>query len=528
MAYSQPWLEDTTRARGLLVVATVYNVAALQEQTLYWSTVGFNTLNGTVFNPIIANDVLITESISLDGSVSMSYGDVELHNPNGELDDYIDNTKYVWSNRPIQIYYGDPSWRVTSVSELGNPTEGTFELIYDGIIDDCKSRNKNVVNIILRDRLEDLNVPITENRIGTVGGWTGQTNQDVIKPLIFGEVYNITPVLINPSTLTYKFNDGACEGLTEIRDNGFPIWYTADFTGANTANSTISGEFSLTRPAAGSITCSVQGIKTTWNVSANAAISSTFINTIPDTIRLMVTNYGTAGKQFSTAKIDNASFKKVLDSFGTSTPACGFAIMDRINLLEAVQGLAASIGCQIYVNRKGILKLLRLTISDASVTSSATITDSDIIKGSLSVKDKSPHLGAVKLGYCKNWTIQANLATLIPDTTKADLAQEWLITTVTDSSALSLYKLSNNPEQKDTYLITTESTKKEADRLLTSYKTQKTVYSLTVTSKYIGLNLGDWITLQHNRFGLQSGKPGQIISISPQWRKGLVDLEVMI
>lgn len=529
MAYSQTWLEDTTRARGLLVVATAYNVLAAQEQILYWSTMGFVTTDGVAFNPIIASDVKIAETIALDGSISMTYGDIELLNRNGEIDDFLDNSRWVWSNRGIKIYYGDPSWRITSISQLGNANPDTFELIYDGLIDDCKSRNRGVVNIILRDKLERLNVPVTENTIGTTGTWSGgQTNQDTIKPLIFGEVYNITPVLVNPATLTYRFNDdnSSYESLIEIRDNGYPIWYSADFSGATTGTSGTSiGTFSLTRPASGAITCSVQGVKTTWSVSANSAVSSTYINNIPDTIRLLLTDYGTAGKRFSTAEIDNASFKTVLDSFGTSTPACGYAVVDRINLLQVVQELASSIGCQIYSNRKGVIRLLRLGVS---ATSSFTIEDQDILIGSLSINDKTENIGAVKLAYCKNWTVQQNLATLIPDSAKTDMAEEWLVKTVTDSATLSLYRLTSDPQRKTSYLITTESAQREAQRLLDYYKTQRTVYSFTARSRCIGLNLGDWVTIRHNRFGLQNGKAGQIISISPQWCKGLVDLEVMV
>lgn len=524
MAYTQTWLEYTTRARGLLVVATAYNATSLQEQVLYWSTMGFNTVDGTVFNPIIATDVKIGENMSLDGSISMTYGDIELLNPNGELDDYLDNTKWIWSNRGVKIYYGDPSWKVTSVSQLGDANPDTFELIYDGIIDDCKSRSRGVVNIVLRDKLERLNVPVTENTIGVTGTWSGgQTNQDTIRPLIFGEVYNVTPVLVDPSNLRYRFNDGDCEGLLEIRDNGFPVWYSGDLTGATVTAST--GLFSLARPPSGVVTCSVQGVKTTWSVSAGGAVSATYINNIPDVIRLLVTSYGTAGKQLSAAEIDNASFKTVLDSFGTSTPACGYAVVDRINLLQMVQELAASIGCQVYMNRKGVLRLLRLGVTGASTF---TIQDRDIVKGSLSVYDKSEHLAAVKLAYCKNWTIQQNLATLIPDSSKTDMAEEWLIKTVTDASTLSLYRLTSDPPQRTTYLITTESAQREAQRLLDYYKIQRTVYSFTASSRCIGLNLGDTVTIQHNRFGLQNGKPGQVIGISPQWSKGLVDLEVIV
>lgn len=529
MAYSQPWLDDPTRARGLLVVAKVHKVSTTSEITLCFSTMAFATLDGTIFNPIITRDLEIEESISLDNAISVTYGDIELQNSNGELDDYLNISKYIWSNRSIKVYYGDPRWSVTSIADLGHATiENTFELIYDGIIEDCLSRNRGVVNLVLRDKLQNLNVSITERTIGTTGVWgtTPQTNQDAIQPLIFGEVYNITPVLVDPSLLKYRFNDDLSEAerLIEIRDSGVPIYNSLDTSGATV--STSGGTFSLTQKPAGTITCSVQGVKTNFDVSSNSVLSpASYRNTIPDIIRLMVTSYGDADKRFTSAEIDNSSFKSVIDWFGTDVPACGIAILDRENLLQVVQELASSIGCQVYVNRKGILKLLRLGITS---TSSATIEDKDILLNSLSIKEKTNFIGAVKLAYCKNYTLQTNLTTFIPETSREDFATEWLLKTVVDTSVANLYKLTTEPPKKETYLITTATTQKEAERLLNYYKKQRTIYKFTTTSKFISLNLGDWITLKHNRFNLKNGELGQIVSISPQWCRGLVNLEVIV
>ena len=44
----------------------------------------------------------------------------------------------------------------------------------------------------------------------------------------------------------------------------------------------------------------------------------------------------------------------------------------------------------------------------------------------------------------------------------------------------------------------------------------------------MGLKLGQGITLTHNRFGLNAGKLGQVITLAPNWANGTVNVEVII
>ena len=220
--YSQAWLQDPTSIFGILVEVTVRDVVAATEKTLYLSNIGFMTTDASVsYLPVISGGVSFTETLPTDGAPTISFGDIQLDNLNGELDTWLDSTKYIWVNRAIQVYIGDPVWSCATIAEVHT----NFEKIFDGIVDDIDSKARDKVNIKVRDKLDRLNTPLTSNKIGTYGTWAaGQTNQDTIKPLVFGEVFNITPLLIDPSTLEFMLCDGNTEGLIELRDNGAPIY----------------------------------------------------------------------------------------------------------------------------------------------------------------------------------------------------------------------------------------------------------------------------------------------------------------
>ena len=524
MSYTQTWLEDTTRARGLLVVATVFNKTVTAEQTLCFSTMPFITGDGIAFTPLVVGDVEITETLSISGGgANITFGTVNIANPNGEYDDWIDPSKYVWSNRSIKIYFGDPTWSASSIANL----EDIFYKVYDGVIDECKSPDRGSLSWILRDKLERLNVALTENTIDTDGVWyPSQNNQDAIRPVVFGEVHNMTPILIDPSTLKYRFNDGGCEDLIEVRDNGYPIYrYNGDVSGLS-AVSVLSGTFNLARPPAGIITCSVQGVKTTYNVTTATSISATYRNTVIDMIYLLATTYGSTNMgKLSQADIDTVNFQYMAGTI-SGTAACSYLVTDRVNLLQVIQELAASIGGSVYCNRSGKLQILRIGVptQDAAIS----ITDSDILLHTLTLQEKVPVVGSIKLGYAKNWTVQQNLATYIDEQTKNDFSEEWFVETVVDSATVVDYKLATDPPQRNTYLVNSAQTVAEATRLVNYYKTPRSIFSFVGTSKLMGVKLGQQVTLTHNRFGLQSGKTGQVIKCTPRWCKGLIDLEVIV
>lgn len=246
--YSQAWLEDQSSIKIVLALAQVYNVVTGLEETLYLSNASFVLADGTTFNAVIRRDVTLSETLSQDGTGAMTFGDIELNNPNGEFDTWLDSAKYIWSNRDLKIYYADPQWTVSSVVDLA----AKALLIFNGVIDDVDSRAKSTVNLKIRDKLERLNTPLTEDKLGTYGTWTsGQQNQDTVKPVVFGEVFNTTPLLLDPAKLKYMFNNGVSESLIEIRDNGMPLAAATEVSGLTVTLTTSAGTVTNAVPSNG-------------------------------------------------------------------------------------------------------------------------------------------------------------------------------------------------------------------------------------------------------------------------------------
>lgn len=539
MSYSQSWLDSPSAIGIVLVIVNAYNVQTTTTVPFYFSNSGYVTTDGVVFNPIIANKIGLEESISDDGSTSMSFGDIEIHNLNGELDNLLDSTKYIWSNRSIKVYYGDPGWNY-SLSQISS----TFLTIFDGIIDDIDSRVNKSINFKIRDKLERLNTPITQNKIGTYGVWpSGQQNKDTVRPVVFGEVFNISPILINPATLEYCFsssnpdqvadslqtvtfaNNGESERLIEVRDNGVPI-YNSSITGGATVDLATS-TFKLTKSPAGTITCSVQGVKKSVTLTQGAqegTLTNTYTNNIPSLIAVIVTQFGKAGSRLTASEIDFATFRSFDD-----TAEIGIIVNETQTVLSACREICDSLGGQLIMNRVGKLRLIRYGIPlPISIIASRNITVNDILYDSLNIVNKLQVKSASKIGYAKNYTIQNNLLTNIPSEHKTSYETEWLTTTSTDSTVNSLYLLEADVRQKDTSLISQTDAQAEALRLRDYYKVQRIIYRFIGKSSLLSLELGQQVVLYHHRFGLDSGKTGQVVKLSPNWSNQTIEVEVIV
>lgn len=525
MAYSQAWLESTSAIRAIFIEAYYYDVATTTEKVVYLSTTGYVTDTADVsFEPVIANNITLQESLSIDGGISFSFGDIEIYNNNGEYDSWLSDSSRIWVNRAIKIYYGDPAWNTANLAAF----KTDFLLIFDGIIANIDSKSRTSINLKIRDKMERLNTPITEDKLGTYGTWAGgQSNQDSIKPLVFGEVFNYEPLLIDPSTLQYMFNNGTSEQLIEIRDNGVPI-YTAGTLTTGATVSLANGTFTLAHPLAGSITVSAQGVKRSIDLT-NASLpeSATYNNNIANLIALIVTKFGSATNRLSASDIDQANFL----AFSTAnTQYVGIVLTDRENVLSVCSQLADSIGAQLYFNRLGKLQLLRLgtTFAGSSVTS---ITDSDIIRGTLAISNRLDIVAANKVGYAKNWMVQDNLLTGIPEAHKLIMSTEWYSKTATNPTVSSRYKLNVDPVQKDTLLIDGTQADTEATRLKDYFSASKTIYKFTGISRLLSLQLGQAVNLTHSRFDLYkggAGVSGQVYSLAPNWLEGTIEVEVIV
>lgn len=538
-SYSQAWLEDGTAIRALFAFVDVWDLSLNSGTggvgTKYLSTVGYVTeeANPIMFQPLITKGVEFTESLSITGdSAGLSYGTIELSNPNGELDDWLDPTKYIWKNQNVKIYLGDPSWVFTSTTDL----KSKCLLIFDGVSSNLDSRSRESLNIQLRDKMEYINTPLTEEKytgyegvwplqvpIGEPGETPGESpNIDKVKPVVFGEVFNMPPTLIDPATMKYQVNNGAIEKIIEIRDNGVPIFTDTSPTGSITLIG--NGSFTLNIPAAGDLTASVQG--TTKSVTITGGVinsNNIYSNNIAHIIGTIVTQYGKAETRLSSSDIDVSNFETFAS---THTQSVGMYVGDKANVIDICKQLVSSVGGQLRMTRQGKLQILQLVANPTNPT--FTINDADIIQRSFSISERPDVVASVKLGYCRAYITQDKLETGITAAAKSNLKEEWYTVTKTDEAVKALYKLTTEPEQQDTALVVKSEAEAEAQRRLDMFKVQRTVYRFTGSARLLSLSLGQQVTLKHNRFGLSAGKVGQVVNLKPDWLNSKVTVEVFV
>jgi hypothetical protein len=502
----QQWLEDPAAVRCMLL-ETSANINGT-ETDIYLSNRNYvtsptSTPANTAYLPVLKTSVKFTESLSLDGTSSLSYGDISIDNTTGEYDVALQSA---WQGRPIRIYIGDPKFQ-----------RDDFTLVFSGVLADIFSSDRYTLNLQLRDKLETLNTPITETTLGNYfqGAIVPTTiydnpNKEAVLPLVFGEVFNITPLQMDPSTLEFMVHNGPIERIIEIRDNGVPLLPGSGYT-VNLSK----GTFKLLNNPAGIITCSVQGDK-----------PGVYINTVAAIVKHIVKNYG--NPDVLGAITDNDLDLDNFSAFDAAHPqAVGVFIAGKDNVLSVCESLVSSLGAQLVATRLGKLQLLKI---DAPASGGVLITDDDILYDSLAISQKPDVVATYKLGYCKNWTPQPGLLTGIPSEHKDLLSGEWLTATHTNNAAKVLYKLNALPEQKDTLLLTESlgEVTAEAIRLVNLYSTQRYIYRFTCSAKFLSVSLGAMVMLKHNRFGLSTALPAQILSTEIDWDTGYTTFEVLV
>ena len=481
------WLASPDAMRCILVEASV-NVAG-SEITRYLSNRGYVTgaaesPANTSYRALISGGVKLTEKLAIDSNASLSWGEIELLNQDGILDSWWYD---VWTNRNISVFFGDVKW-----------ARSDFRNIFKGVLAGVGSQNRTSVNLFLRDALQRLNVPVTDTKLG---GST--TNKDRLIPLTFGECHNVSPLLIDPTLHDYQVHQGAIEDIIEVRDNGAPITVTKTIA---------TGKFRLANSPVGTITCSVQGDK-----------PSTYSNKIADSIKAIVKNYGESSTRFTDSDIDLTNFSNFNS---TNTAPIGLYLSDRTNILEACQQLAGSVGAQVMMSRLGKLQLKRI---DFPVSGTPyDIKPKNIVEMSLAVDSLEDVTPAVKIGYCKNWTVESNLQTAVPEEHKSLYSQEWLTSTNTDSAVATKYKTLVEPVQRDTLLLTTSDAAAEATRAMAVTSVQRTTYRFVGFAELFELELGQTVTLTDARFGLIGTVSGVVVGLEPDWMNARIVVKVMV
>lgn len=146
---------------------------------------------------------------------SAAVGILELLDPDGELDDL---RTLAWDGAELELRRGEPEAYFDTFTPVAKLT--TAGLRYN-------TRKKEIL-------LRDLAWRLTQAELhGQRYGGTGGTDGDAalagrIKPIAFGPVYNITPVLMVATALIYQVSCTSVLGIDVVKDGGAPLTFDAD------------------------------------------------------------------------------------------------------------------------------------------------------------------------------------------------------------------------------------------------------------------------------------------------------------
>ena len=487
---------NPTANKKYLVILKPYNVATSSVVTLYLSGEGFTTEPtdspaNTYFEPRLAEPLNFSRSMFSEGRLGgqsiPSFGAIVFTNADGGLDAF---GSYAWDGREVEV----------KVGESGAGLEHYFTIF--------KGESKAVefddlfVNVLIRDNQEDFTTDIQDTFYAGTGGNEGSANlEGQPKPLCFGQVKNISPVLVDATNNVYQVHDGEINSIDAVYDQGVALTVTTDYT-TDLAN----GRFTLVAAPTGLVTADIKG----------AEPSGSYINKAGDIISEVVQTYG----GIASGNVDSASITAL--NTANSNPV-GIYLESTTTTLSVLDALANTVGAFFGFDRDGTFEVGRIEL--ASGTADAEFDSTSIITLQRLASSVPNH--RVRVTYSKNYTVmnETDLGASVTAANRDFMVREALVEKAETAAVLTAYP--NSQELfVDSQFALSAGASAEATRLNTLYGTQRDFYRVKVKTQPYTLKLNDVVKITFNRYNLTSGKLFRVISLIEDAAVNEVELEL--
>ncbi len=137
-------------------------------------------------------------------------GSVKISNADGALDDLL--ARYAIDGRPVQIRLG--------------PAEGAFAdfRVIANAYGDTLEGDRQTVTLQLTNVTFYLDVPLQTGPYSGTGGLEGDAEiEGRARPQAYGDLFNVTPVLINKDLYVYQLHDRQIHAIDAVKDQGVPL-----------------------------------------------------------------------------------------------------------------------------------------------------------------------------------------------------------------------------------------------------------------------------------------------------------------
>lgn len=488
----QELVENPYAAKSYIVILKPYDTVAAATETVYLSDRGYvseptESPANTYFAPRVMEALNFQRSMfttgKLGGQSFPSFGEIVLANADGGLDDFA---TYAWDDREVEVKVGEKG---ANLSQHFTIFKGQSKSVdFDDLI----------VRVIIRDGQDKFTRTFPPNTYAGTGGNEGSAIMEGLpKPICLGQVFNISPVLVDEANDVYQVHDGPIESIVAVYENGVA---TTNFT-----SDLSNGRFTMTSSVTGNITADVKGAKP----------GGSYKETAGDIMRFVATEYGGLTDP---GDLDTASFT-ALNTANSATVGCYYS--QRAEILSVLDDLANSIGAFFGFDRSGLLNVGRIEVATGSA-------DLELDSTNIITLERLPTevpTSTVVLGYKQNFTV-FDENTLDASATDRDFfLRESAQVTDEDTAVAAIYPNAKFLEV-DSKLIDSSAANTESARLLTLYKSQRDIYRIRCKAQPFTIKLNDVVKVTFARYDLTAGKLFRVISLFEDAAINEVELEL--
>ena len=420
-----------------------------------------------------------------------SFGPVILANNSGTLD---------------STFTGSYTKDQRFVMRLGGPSDeisyGNFGTVLVGIMGMQQNISDKQIEIPIYDDQRRLNIkiPTTVYSRSEYGATFPDGSEGVPKAVIYGEVHNFKPTLIDASTLKYGVAGHAIQAVGTVYDNGANI----------TANATIdltNATFTLSARPSGIVTCDVKGRKTQ---------AGTYTDRVIGLVESLLIQEG----GYSASEIDQATMRTMKS---VRNYKAGIAITQQKTIMEVIDELIAGLLVFYGHNRSGSFDMRQFMAP--SGTSVLTFQDDVEVQETFSLNISEPKYH-VEIGYDNNETVmQENaLAGTVPMAAVGWFTQPYRTATLEDTTVRGFYPYSEAQPPVVTRLLTKADAGSIALEYLNLVKTERRIIKAPFGVQPLQVDLGDVVTFTRPRYGICG--QWRVMGIREDYVQNTVELEI--
>jgi hypothetical protein len=479
----------------------------------------------TPYPPLVAEAVSIDRQINLDltsSNIAASWGSINLSNAGGAFDAIA----ATWNNdgRPATVLRGSKGVDLAR-GLLLDPSISSLTTVFAGI-STAWSLTDTALVVPLRDASYWMEKPAQSAQYAGTGTYEGTASlTGTSKPKTRGTVYNVTPVLVDPTNLIYQYTDGPGT-LTTLYEGGyanrtFQANTTNLYSGTTTSGlyrtDNSRGLFQLGNTPTGAITCDCTGAFPVAGSQTDCA-----------TIALYLLSEDLA---VPSANINTASFTAAAAAYPYSA-GIHLAGAENVDGVTAVDRVLTGMAAMLYPARDGTLCVLVLRAPATGTTSEAVYTTDNTvsIKPIALPASLLPPPFRVRIGYQHNYTVQASgLLGGATSTYKQFVAQPDRYAGASSGTTQTTYARPNDHDPIGISLINQADAQIVANALLALWGTRRRLYAVELpVDTGIQREIGDVVQLVWPMEDLAAGQLGTVVGDSFRSEDATLTLKVLV